>query len=129
MNIEKIKHLKEEEFKLHFDSNSILKRSEDLRKERKAKGNTDPATAERDSDCEESAENYELIKEAAHDDGFAGSVPEEAESALPAKKLMERYADRVTSETFLPVKKNNSDFVRTTRSKTKGGQMKLNEGL
>ena len=128
VNIEKIKHLSEQNFKLHFDSKAILKRSEEVRKERKAKGITDPATAERDSDCEESAENYELIKESAHEDNFAGSVPEEAESAIPARRIMESYADQVPSDPA-PIKRNNSDFVRTTRSKTRGGQMKLNEGL
>ena len=126
VNIEKIKHLREQDFKLHFDSKKILERNEIVRKERKRKAITDPATAERDSDCEESATNFEAIQEAVFDDKIAGSGEEETESAVPARKVMEGYADQVTSE---PAIKNNSDFVRATRSKTKKGQITLHEGL
>ena len=67
--------------------------------------------------------------ECAHDDDFAGADPRDAESAISAKTVMKNYADPDESDPPAPLIKNNSDFVRLTRSKVRNTPGILLKGL
>ena len=134
VNVEKLKHLKDEDFKAHFDAKQRRARAREAEQDRAA-SQLPPEIDGRDSDAEDSAESYQEIREARYKDSYnEGENLEDLTGARFAEDIANTMAepaeyDRCDVEEEASKNKCNADFVRLTRSRAKKENATLLRGI